>query len=173
VRDALASCEMTHVVPRALCVGVAGAGRDAERQELWQALSRRELATELVIHSDFSIALDDAFGDGPGVLLISAFTFAVVPLLSQTSQTPKPSFDVVSIKPSPSRQHLMPKMLEANMKIKSFLQQKKNTVFIDVYHKMLNEDGTPKDELFIEDKLHMNKKGYSIWQKSIKPYLLK
>ncbi len=71
VRDALASCEMTHVTPRALCVGVAGAGRDAERQGLWQALVGRDLAAELVIHSDFSIALDDAFGDGPGVLLIS------------------------------------------------------------------------------------------------------
>jgi glucosamine kinase len=71
VRDALASCEMTHVVPRALCVGVAGAGRETERQQLWQALVARDLATELVLHSDFSIALDDAFGDGPGVLLIS------------------------------------------------------------------------------------------------------
>jgi glucosamine kinase len=71
VRDALASCEMTHVTPRVLAIGVAGAGREAERQELWQALVGRDLASELVIHSDFSIALDDAFGDGPGVLLIS------------------------------------------------------------------------------------------------------
>jgi len=71
VRDALASCEMTHVTPRAICVGVAGAGRETERQALWQALVARDLASELVIHSDFSIALDDAFGDGPGVLLIS------------------------------------------------------------------------------------------------------
>jgi len=71
VSDALGSCEMTHVVPRVLCVGVAGAGRETERQELWQALVSRDLADEVVIHSDFSIALDDAFGDGPGVLLIS------------------------------------------------------------------------------------------------------
>ena len=71
VRDALASCEMTHVMPRVLCVGVAGVGRETERQELWQALASRELADEIVIHSDFSVALDDAFGDGPGVLLIS------------------------------------------------------------------------------------------------------
>jgi glucosamine kinase len=71
VRDALASCDMTHVTPRALCVGVAGAGRETERQELWQALVGRDLATELVIHSDYSIALDDAFGDGPGILMIS------------------------------------------------------------------------------------------------------
>lgn len=71
VRDALASCDMTHVTPRVLCVGVAGAGRETERNELWQALVSRDLASELVIHSDFSIALDDAFGDGAGVLLIS------------------------------------------------------------------------------------------------------
>ncbi|HTI65453.1 MAG TPA: BadF/BadG/BcrA/BcrD ATPase family protein [Gemmatimonadaceae bacterium] len=71
VRDALASCDMTHVTPRVLCVGVAGAGRETERNQLWQALIGRDLASELVIHSDFSIALDDAFGDGPGVLLIS------------------------------------------------------------------------------------------------------
>jgi glucosamine kinase len=71
VRDALASCEMTHVTPKVLCVGVAGAGREPERQALWQALASRELADEVVIHADFSIALDDAFGEGPGVLLVS------------------------------------------------------------------------------------------------------
>ena len=71
VRDALASCEMTHVMPKVLCVGVAGAGREPERQALWQALMSRELADEVVIHADFSIALDDAFGEGPGVLLVS------------------------------------------------------------------------------------------------------
>jgi glucosamine kinase len=71
VRDALASCEMTHVVPKVLCVGVAGAGREAERQALWQALASRDLAEEVVIHADASIALDDAFGEGPGVLLVS------------------------------------------------------------------------------------------------------
>jgi glucosamine kinase len=70
VRDALASVEMTHVTPRVIAIGVAGAGRETERQELWQALSTKDLGGELVIHSDFSIALDDAFGDGPGVLLI-------------------------------------------------------------------------------------------------------
>jgi glucosamine kinase len=71
VRDALASCEMTHVVPKVLCVGVAGVATEQERQALWQALVGRELAEEIVVHPDFSIALDDAFGDGPGILLIS------------------------------------------------------------------------------------------------------
>jgi glucosamine kinase len=69
--DALALCEMSDVVPKVLCVGVAGAAREPERQAIWQALVSRDVAEEVVIHPDFSIALDDAFGDGPGVLLIS------------------------------------------------------------------------------------------------------
>lgn len=71
LRDALASCEMSHVTPKVLCVGVAGAAGEAEREALWTALMGRELADEIMVRPDFSIALDDAFGEGPGILLIS------------------------------------------------------------------------------------------------------
>jgi glucosamine kinase len=70
-REALASCEMTHVMPKVLCVGVAGVGREPERQALWQALMSRDVAEEVVVHADAAIALDDAFGDGAGILLIA------------------------------------------------------------------------------------------------------
>lgn len=87
---------------------------------------------------------------------------------------PSASIVYVSIKPSPSRQRLMPKMDSANKMIKAFLAKNKKTGFVDVYHKMLNGDGkTPIDEIFVEDKLHMNSKGYAIWIKAIKPYLVK
>lgn len=79
----------------------------------------------------------------------------------------------VSLKPSPSRQHLMPKMLEANTAIRQFLKKKKRTRFIDVYHPMLAEDGQPRPDIFLGDKLHMNAQGYAIWQKLIEPHLLK
>lgn len=79
----------------------------------------------------------------------------------------------VSIKPSPSRENLMPRMEEANKLIKQYLQLKKKTVFVDVYHKMLGKDGKPLKDIFTEDNLHMNAKGYHIWQKAIAPYLLK
>ncbi len=69
--EALAACDMSHVVPKVLCIGVAGAAREPEREQLWQALAAREVAEEVIIHPDYSIALDDAFGDGPGILLIS------------------------------------------------------------------------------------------------------
>ncbi len=71
VRDALASSDMNHVVPKVLCVGVAGVGRDVERQALWQALVSREIAEDVVVHPDAMIALDDAFADGAGILLIA------------------------------------------------------------------------------------------------------
>ena len=71
VRDALAAGGMTHVMPKVLCVGVAGVGRDTERQELWRSLVSADLAEEVVVHADATIALDDAFGEGPGILLIA------------------------------------------------------------------------------------------------------
>ncbi|MFL5563418.1 MAG: BadF/BadG/BcrA/BcrD ATPase family protein [Gemmatimonadaceae bacterium] len=71
VRQALQDAELGLIVPRVLCVGVAGVGREPERQALWQALAALELADEVVVHPDATIALDDAFNDGVGVLLIA------------------------------------------------------------------------------------------------------
>jgi len=79
----------------------------------------------------------------------------------------------VSIKPSPSREKFMPKIVEANRLIKQFLQSKKKAVFIDVYNKMLDANGKPMQDIFVEDNLHMNTKGYHIWQKAMAPYLIK
>lgn len=77
----------------------------------------------------------------------------------------------VSIKPSPSREKLMPEMEDANDLIRNFMAQRSHAAFVDVYHLMLNAHGLPMDELFIADKLHMNEKGYKIWQQAIQPYL--
>ena len=79
----------------------------------------------------------------------------------------------ISLKPSPSRWPLRQKMITANNKIKAFLATKKNTAFVDVYHKMLGKDGVPIKEIYLDDSLHMNAKGYTIWQKELKPHLLK
>jgi lysophospholipase L1-like esterase len=79
----------------------------------------------------------------------------------------------ISMKPSPSRQLLLHKMIAGNELIKKFLATKKKTVFIDVYKQMIDDEGKPRPELFLDDNLHMNKSGYVIWQKLIQPHLLK
>jgi lysophospholipase L1-like esterase len=79
----------------------------------------------------------------------------------------------VSIKPSPSRSHLMPVMARANRMIKEYLATLQQAVFVDVYSKMLLADGKPNGEIFTNDNLHMNAQGYSIWKKEIEPTLIK
>jgi len=86
----------------------------------------------------------------------------------------------VSMKPSPSRRHLFQKMREANQAIALFLggsdvqsSVTSKNVFVDVHQKMLTASGDPIPELFLDDSLHMNSKGYAIWQETIKPYLIK
>jgi lysophospholipase L1-like esterase len=79
----------------------------------------------------------------------------------------------ISMKPSPSRRHLFPKMREGNQLIKDFITTQKNAAFIDVHQPMLNETGEPIPEIFLDDSLHMNAKGYAIWKKEIEPHLIK
>jgi lysophospholipase L1-like esterase len=79
----------------------------------------------------------------------------------------------VSMKPSPSRVHLMGKMQDGNRLIQSFLGKQKNAIFADVYSLMLKVDGQPEASLFVEDMLHMNSKGYKIWQSLLQGYLIR
>ena len=79
----------------------------------------------------------------------------------------------VSMKPSPSRLHLLSKYVEGNNRIKKWLATKPKTAFVNVYDVMLTKEGNPMPDLFKEDNLHMNAKGYAIWKKILQPYLMK
>jgi lysophospholipase L1-like esterase len=78
----------------------------------------------------------------------------------------------IGMKPSPSREKIMPMEVDFNSRIKTFLANEKNTVFVDVYPLMLT-DGKLRPELYVGDKLHMTKLGYAIWEKAVRPYLIK
>lgn len=86
---------------------------------------------------------------------------------------PKTEIVYVSMKPSPSRSKYLAEFRRGNEMIEKFLKKKTNTAFIDVYSKMILKDGSPMTDIFLEDKLHMNKKGYIIWQKAFNPFLRK
>ena len=77
----------------------------------------------------------------------------------------------VSIKPSPSRWHLAPQVRRANDLIRDFSSRDPRLLYIDVFTPMLGPDGAPREELFVQDRLHMNEKGYEIWKSVIGPYL--
>ena len=77
----------------------------------------------------------------------------------------------VSIKPSIARWRLENKFKEANQLIRDFIATQKNTQFLDLHNAMLDEKGLPQQDIFIADNLHLNAKGYQIWQKAFAPYL--
>jgi len=71
VREALAACEREGETPAVLCAGLAGAGREGERMAVREALVRLEVADHVMVEPDAQIALEDAFADGPGILIVS------------------------------------------------------------------------------------------------------
>ncbi len=87
------------------------------------------------------------------------------------SRMPKVPVAFISLKPSPSRWKFQPVVVEANRLIKQFLSKQSKATYVNVYDAMLTADGLPKQELFLGDNLHMNEKGYAIWQKILLPVL--
>ncbi len=86
---------------------------------------------------------------------------------------PKVPVAYVSMKPSPSRRHLLAKYQAANKAIQQWLATQKRTAFIDVYQPMIQSNGEPLPHIFLKDSLHMNAQGYAIWQQYMKPVLRK
>lgn len=85
---------------------------------------------------------------------------------------PEAVIDYVSIKPSPLRMDIKDRVIETNRGIAKFMKTEKNAGYIDVYSPMLDAKGDYREDLFVEDRLHMNPKGYAIWKTIILPYLL-
>ncbi len=83
---------------------------------------------------------------------------------------PQARIAYISNKPSPSRAHLLAAQREANALIKAEAIRMKLD-FIDIFTPMLDAQRQPREDLFIEDRLHMNAAGYEIWRKTITPYL--
>jgi lysophospholipase L1-like esterase len=87
------------------------------------------------------------------------------------NKLPKVPIAFVSLKPSVSRWKFEPVIVETNKLIKQFISKQSKAVFINVHDAMLNADGSVMTDIFIADNLHMNAKGYKIWQPIIQPYL--
>ena len=87
------------------------------------------------------------------------------------TQLPKVPIAFVSLKPSVSRWKLEAKFVETNKLIKQFINKQSKAMFINVHDAMLNTDGSVMTDIFIADNLHMNAKGYKIWQPIIQRYI--
>lgn len=77
----------------------------------------------------------------------------------------------ISIKPSPSRWHLAPAVRAANARVREHAARDPRLFYVDVFTPMLGPDGAPRTDLFLADRLHMNRRGYEIWKAAVAPHL--
>ncbi len=77
----------------------------------------------------------------------------------------------ISIKPSPSRWSFWPIAKKANLMVKELSDKEERVTFADVGKVLLDRDGKPNTKLYVDDKLHLNSKGYEAWTKLLRPMI--
>lgn len=85
---------------------------------------------------------------------------------------PEMEIVLISAKPSISRWHLKSRYKRLNKQLSKLASNVNGVQFADVWNIMLNKRKL-KTDLFIEDGLHMNVKGYDLWYEVIKNYMNK
>jgi lysophospholipase L1-like esterase len=73
----------------------------------------------------------------------------------------------VSIKPSPARFAILKTIRKTNDLVEATIAQRPQTMYIDVYSSMLDDEGLPFERLFIGDGLHLSRDGYLLWREVI------
>ncbi len=79
---------------------------------------------------------------------------------------PTISIVYVSIKPCILRWAMRDRMMATNTLIQKYLSKQKQSAFVSIWDEMLDH-GAPMKDIFREDNLHMNAKGYAIWIKAL------
>ena len=110
---------------------------------------------------------DLAEGRSPSEVLASFTAFVE----GVKRELPATRIAYLSIKPSPLREAMMPRVREANAMVEAYSRTTQNLDYIDVYTHMLGADGKPRAELFLPDRLHLNAEGYALWKSVIAAHL--
>lgn len=74
---------------------------------------------------------------------------------------------LLTVKPSPSRKHLMEAQMEFNSRLRRMAQSRKGVFVADVASPLLDPQGQPDPRFFAPDRLHLNAAGYEAWRKPV------
>jgi lysophospholipase L1-like esterase len=77
----------------------------------------------------------------------------------------------IAIKPSIARRKLWPQMKEANTFVWRLAGINSQVIYLDVATPMLAGREVPAEDLFLDDGLHLNDKGYAVWNSVLAPVL--
>lgn len=83
---------------------------------------------------------------------------------------PALSVYLIEAKPSPSRWEKKANYEIFNQKLKQYCLAKEGVEFVPTWVALTDEAGNPRPELYIQDQLHLNEKGYEIWTEIFRQY---
>lgn len=86
---------------------------------------------------------------------------------------PRTRIYFISMKPSPSRAYFRSRIEQGNELIRGWIRKNKRTYYIDIYPQLLTPDGKERTDLYLQDMLHFNAKGYDLLKSALLPYLMK
>ncbi|HEX6396416.1 MAG TPA: GDSL-type esterase/lipase family protein [Steroidobacteraceae bacterium] len=76
-----------------------------------------------------------------------------------------------SITPGPGRWDEAPQRRETNRVIREYVATQPDLGFVDLWDAMLTPDGKPRDDIWVDDRVHPNHAGYLIRVQLTRPYL--
>jgi hypothetical protein len=86
-------------------------------------------------------------------------------------QLPTTRIIYLPIKPSVARWQKWPQMQQANALVADLARNDNHLEIVDTATPLLGHDGKPRPDIFQGDGLHMNAKGYAIWNQILTPVL--
>lgn len=110
---------------------------------------------------------DIANGKSAGTVLADFDRF--VEAVRETS--PEAEVVFIAIKPSVARRQLMERMHEANMLVRERCEEDERLHYADIFTPSLDETGEPNADLLIDDGLHLNEAGYTLWTQIVRDIL--
>jgi lysophospholipase L1-like esterase len=78
-------------------------------------------------------------------------------------RVPEAQILFVSIHPSILRWERWPEMHRANEMVRAFSEGDGALHYVDISRAMLGSDGEPRQNLFVQDNLHLSPAGYDVW----------
>jgi lysophospholipase L1-like esterase len=87
------------------------------------------------------------------------------------AKLPKVPIVYSSITPGPGRWDEAPQRKEANRLLREYIATRTDLKFVDLWDAMLTTEGKPREDLWVEDRVHPNHAGYQVRVELTQPLL--
>lgn len=77
---------------------------------------------------------------------------------------PETSIVFLAIKPSPRRWEVRPQAEDVNSRVQALAREDALLIYVETAGTILGKDGRPRKDVFRDDELHLNEKGYAAWK---------